>query len=129
MTSPQVDPFIVIGMNRYSDASIPSGSVGLSNILIPNFWQWLGFISYFSIIFPKHKPCPNSSINTSPESCVKAVTPVHKAKFICSAYYERNGDTVQSSEVNDVGLKLAPKQWVSARLFISVTDALKITLS
>ena len=132
LTSPQVDPSIVIGMNRSSDDSIPiflCGSVGLSHIWFPNFRHWFGFISDFSILFPNHKPCPNSSINTSPESGVKAVTPVHIGTFICSAYSGRNGDTVHSSKVNYNGQKLDPEQWVSAWLSISVADALQITLS
>ena len=73
-----------------------------------------GFISYFYILFTNHKPFPNSNITTSPESSVKAVTPVHIGKFICSAYHGRNVDTVKSSKVNDTGRKLAPNQWVSA---------------
>ena len=115
-----------------SYASIPSflfGSVGSSHIWIPNFWHWFGCISNFSMLFPNHKPFPNSSITTSPESSVKSVTPVHIGRFIYSAYSGRNGDTVHSSEVNDIGQKLAPKQWVSAWLSISVPNALLITLS
>ena len=39
---------------------------------------------------------------------------VHIGIFICYAHSWRNGDTVHSSEVNDIGQKLATKQWVSA---------------
>ena len=117
MTSPQVDNFITVGMKRSSDASTPNllcGSVGSSHIFISNFWNWFGFISDFSIMFPNHKPCLNSSIATSPESSVNKVTPVQIGIFTCSIYYGRNGYTVHSSEVNDIGQKLAPKQWASA---------------
>ena len=57
---------------------------------------------------------PNSIITASPESSVKSVTPVHRGTFICYAYSGRNGYTVHSSEVNDIGIKLAPKQWISS---------------
>ena len=132
VTIPQVDPSIVIGMNRSSYDSIISFIYGLvrsSHLWIPNFWHWFGFISDFSIIFPKHKSFPNSSVTTSPESIFKEVTPVHIGTFICSTYHGRNGYTVRSSEVNNIGWKLAPKQRVSAWLSISVADSLQITLS
>ena len=106
MTSQQVDPSIVIGMNRYYDNSIPSflcGLVGSLHILILNFRHWFGFISDFSILFPNHNPFPSSSITTSTESSVKSVTPVHIDTFICSVYSGRNGDTVHFYEVNDIG--------------------------
>ena len=70
VTIPKSDPSIFIGMNRSSDASNTSflrGLVGSLYIWTPNFRNWLGFISDFSILFPNHKPCPNSSISTSPE--------------------------------------------------------------
>ena len=117
MTSPKVNPSIVILTDRSSDASIHSilcGSVGSLHILIPNFWNSFGFISDFSILFTSHKPRPKSSITTSPESSVKSVTPVHIGKFICSEYSGRNGDKVHSSEVNDIGKQLATNQWVSS---------------
>ena len=78
--SPQVDPYIFIGINRSHDASIPNflcGSVGSLHICILIFCHWFGFISYSFILFPDHKPCPNSSIITSPELCVNTLTPVH----------------------------------------------------
>ena len=115
--SPQVDSFISIGTKRSSDTSISSflcGPFGSSHICIPNFWNWFGFISDFSILLLNHKPLPNFSIITSPESSVNAVTPVHIGIFNCSVYYWRNGDTVHSSKVNDIGQKSNPKQWVSA---------------
>ena len=96
--------------------------------LNPKILALVWVYQWFSILFPNHKPCPNSSITTSPESSVKAVAPVHIGTFICSAYSGINGDTVQSSEVNDIGWNLDPKQWVSAWLSISVADALQITL-
>ena len=67
---PQVDPPIDIGMKRFSNSSIPNflcGSFGPFHIYIPYFWHRFGFISDFPILFPNHKPFPNSSINTSPE--------------------------------------------------------------
>ena len=39
----------------------------------------------FFILFPNHKPCPNSSITTYPESSVKSVTLVNIGTLICSA--------------------------------------------
>ena len=132
VTIPQVDPSIIIGVYRSFDASIPSflcGSVYSSHIWIPNFWHSFGFISDFPILFPNHKTFPNSIIITSSESRVKAVTPVHIGTFIYSAYSGRNGDTVNSSKVKDIGRDLAPKQYVSAWLSISVADALQIILS
>ena len=132
VTIPQVYTYIFIGMNSSSDASIPSflrGLFGSSYIWIPNFRHWFGFISDFSIPFPNHNPCPNSSITTSNESSVKEVTHVHLGIFICFAYSGSNGDTVHSSEVNEIGQKLAPKQWVSSWLSISLANALQITLS
>ena len=113
----------------FSITSFLCGSVGSSHIWIPNFRHWFGFISDFSIIFPNHKPFPKSSITTSPESSVKKATPVYIGKFICSAYYGRNGDTLHSSDVNDIGRKLTPKQWVSTWLSISLANALQISLS
>ena len=79
------------------------------NIWIPNFWHWFGFISDFSILFTNHKPCPNSSITTSPESSIKLVTPVHLGTSICSSYYGRNRDPVHSSEVNNIVSKVGSK--------------------
>ena len=84
---------------------------------------------WFSILFINHKPCPNSIITTSPELSVKEVTPVHIRTLICSACSGRNGYTFQSSKVNDISLKLAPKQWIPAWFSISVADVLQITLS
>ena len=112
VTSPQADPYIFIGINRSSDSSILSfiyGSVGSLHIWIPNFWPWFGVISNFSILFPNHRPCLNSSITASPESSVNVVTPVHIGTFICSVYSVRNVNTVHSSEVNDIVRKLSPK--------------------
>ena len=119
-------------MNSSSDDSIISflcGSVGSLHFWIPNCWHWLGFISEFSILFPNQKPSPNSSIPASIESNVKAVTPVYIGTLIYSAYYGSTGDILHSSEVNDIVLKLDPKQWVSALLSISVANSLQITLS
>ena len=66
----QVHPYITIGMKRSSDASITNllcGSVGSLHIFYPKLWHWFGFISDFSILFPNHKTCPDSSIITSHE--------------------------------------------------------------
>ena len=112
MMIPQFDLSDAIWMNRYSDASIPNflcGSVGSSHIFISNFLRWFGFISDFSILFTNHKPYPNSSIITSPESSVNALTPVHIVIFTCSVYSESNGDIVHSFKVNYIGRKLDPK--------------------
>ena len=74
----------------------------------------LGLSVIFFILFPNYMPCPNSSIATSSESSVNKITPVHIGTFICSAYYSRNGYTVNSFKVNDIGRMLDPKQWVSS---------------
>ena len=132
MLIPQVNPYINIGTDRYYDTSITRflcGLVGSSHIWIPNFQHWFGFISDFSVLFPNHKPCTKSSITTPTESSVKKVTPVHISTLICYAYSKRNGDKVKPSKVNDIGRKLAPKQWVSEWFSISGADALQITLS
>ena len=132
VASPQVDPSIFIGMNRYSDASIPRFLCGLvksSHIWTSKLSALVWVYQWFFILFPNYKPCTNFSITTSPESSVNTVTPVHIGTLICSSYYGRNGDTVRSSKVNDIGQKLDPKQWVSSWLSISVADALQITLS
>ena len=87
------DPSIVIGMNRSSYASITNllcGSVGSSHFCILDFWHWFGFISDFSILFTNHKPLPNYSINSSPESSVNKVTPVQIGISTCSVYSGRN---------------------------------------
>ena len=97
--------------------------------LDPKLSALVGFISYFSILFPNNKPWPNSSITTSPESSVKVLTPVQIGIFTCSIYYGSNGDTLHSSKVNDIGQKFSPKQWLSELLSISVADSLQITLS
>ena len=113
MPIPQVDPSIFNGIDMSYDASIfrfLCVSVGSLHILITNFWHWFGFISDFSILFSNHKPSPNSSTTTSSESNVNEVTYVCIGTFICYSYYRRNGDTVHSSELNDIGQKLAPKQ-------------------
>ena len=132
VTIPQVDTSIFLGINRSSDASINiflCGSVRSLHIWIPNFQHWFDFVHYFTILFPNHKPCTNSNITAPPESSVNAVTPVHTGIFICSVYSGRNGDTVHFYKVNDIGLKLAPKQWSSAWLSIPLDNALQITLS
>ena len=129
---PQDDPYIAIGVKRSSDASILNflfGSVESSYIFIPNFRHCFGFISYFSILFPNYKPCPNSSINTSSESSSNVVTSVHIFIFNFSIYYGRNGEIVHSSEINYIGIKFSPKKWVSAWLSISVYYSLQITWS
>ena len=67
---PKFDPYIVIGMSRSYDASIPSflrELVRSSHIWIQKFWHWFRFISDVSTLFPNHKSCPNSSITTSHE--------------------------------------------------------------
>ena len=96
--------------------------------LNPRLSALVWFYQWFTILFPNHRPCPKSSITTSPESSINTVTPVNIGTLICSLYSGRNGDTVHSSKVNDIGQKLSPKQWVSARLSISVAGALQITL-
>ena len=129
---PQFYYLITIRINRSSDTSTPNfmgGSVGSIHICIPKFWHWFEFISDFSILFPNHKPCPNSSISTSAESSVNGLTTVQIVVLTCSLYSGSNGDTFPSSEVNDICQKFAPKQWIPALLSISVVDALQITLS
>ena len=111
------------------NSQLPMWIVRVLAYLNPNFWHWFGFISDFSILFPNHKPCPKSSITTYPESSVKAVTPVNLGTFICSTYYGRHWYKLHSSKVNDIGQTLAPKQWVSACLSISVANDLQIILS
>ena len=99
-------------------------SIFLSQTVLPLF----GFISDFSVLFPNNKPLPNSSITTSPESSDNAVTPVKVVIFSYAVYSGSNGDRVQYPKVNGIGQKFAPKQWVSARLSVSVEDYLQITL-
>ena len=129
---PQVDNSIVIGVKRYYDASIPNfffGSVSSLHICIPHFWHWFGFISSFSLISQNHKPCPNSSIITSPGFSGNEVTPVQIGILTWSVYYEMNGDTLRSSKMSDIDQKFYPKQWVSSWFSIPVADALQITFS
>ena len=93
----QVDPSNTIGIKRYSDDSIhnfPCGSVSSSHIFIRNFQHLFEFNSYFSILFPYHKPCSNSFINTSPESNVNTVTLVQIGILTCFVYSCSNGDIV-----------------------------------
>ena len=75
-----------------------------------NVRHWFGFIKNFSILFPNHNPFPNFSITHSLESSVNEVTTVQICTLICSTYSRRNGDTVHSSKVNDIGQMLASKQ-------------------
>ena len=75
--------------------------------------QTFGIGLGLSVIFPSYLQT-TSLVQTPvlpppPESSVKAVTPVHIGTFICSTHFGRNGDTVHSSEVNDIVRKLAPK--------------------
>ena len=129
---PQVDTSIAIWIKISPDALIANflcGSVGSSHIFIPKFRHWIRLISDFCIRFPDHKPYQNSNITTFAESIFNAVTPVQVGVFTCSVYYVRKRDTVQSSEVNDIGKKFVPKQWVSVWFSISVADAIQITLS
>ena len=97
--------------------------------LNPNMLALVWVYQWFFILFPNHKPCPKPCITTSPESSVNTVTPVHKGTFAFYVYYGRNGYTFQYSEVNDIGWKLALKQWVSSWLSILVADAPQINLS
>ena len=129
---PWVDTSIAIGMKRSSEASIPNflcGSVGSLHIYIPNFRRLFGFISDFYILFTNNKPFRNSSITKSPESSSNAATLVQIVIFTCSVCYGNNGDTIYSSEVNNIGKRLDLKQWVSAWFTISVDDAFQINLS
>ena len=111
------------------NSQLPMWIVLITAYLNPKLLALVWVYQWFSILFPNHKPCPNYSITTYPESSVKAVTPVHIGTFICYEYSGRNGNTVQSSEVSDIGRNLAPKQWVSAWLPILVANALQVTLS
>ena len=129
---PQFDPYVEICMKRSSYESISNflcGSVGSSHICIPNFQHWFGFIGNFSILFPNHKPFPNPIISTSLESSSNALIPVQICIFTCFVYYGRNGDTVHSSKVNDIGRNFAPKSWVAAWLPVSGAGAIQISLS
>ena len=121
-----------IRMNRFPYVSIPSLFLWIVQVIVYlNAKLSTLFLIYqwFFILFPNHKPCTNSSITIYPESSVKAVTPVHIFTFICYAYSGRNGDTMHSSKVNDIGQKLDSKQWVSVLLYFSVAYVLQITLS
>ena len=132
MTSPQVCPYTVIRMKSYYDVSIPRflcGSIGSLHILTPKFWHWFWFYQWFFILFTNHKPCPNYIITTYSESSINTVTHVNLGPLICSAYSGRNWYTVHSSKDNDIGLNLAPKQWVLSWFSISVVNDLQINLS
>ena len=114
MLGPQVNPSVAVGMNRSYYASITNflgGSVGSSNICIPNFRHWFGFIRCFYNMFPNHKPYPNFIITTLSESSVNSMILVQIGIFTCYVYYGSNGGTVHSSEVNGIGKKFSPKQW------------------
>ena len=95
--------------------------------------QTFGIGLGLSVIFPSYFQTA-SLVQTPvlpppPESSVKSGTPVHIGILICSGYSGSNGDTVHSSDVKYIGRNLAPKQWVSALLSISVANSLQITLS
>ena len=84
---------------------------------------FIGVITVFSILFPKCKPCPNTSIITSTNSIVYLVAPVHIGIFTCSEYSARKGATVHSYNVNDIGRIFLPKKCVSVWLSISVENS------
>ena len=96
--------------------------------LYPKFLSMIRVYQIFSVLFPNHKPFPKLSINTSPESSLIAVTLLKIVILNCYVYYGRNGYTVHSSKVNDIGRKFDQKQWVSEWFSISVTYSLQITL-
>ena len=128
----KVDPSTVTGMNISYDTSIPKflyGSVGSLYICIPNVWYWFGFIVDFYIVLLNHKPWPNFSMTTCPESSFNAVKMVKIDIFTYYEYYGSNGDTIHSCKVNDTKQKISPKQWVSELLSISVAGSLQINLS
>ena len=119
VTNPHVYTTVDIGIWVLKSASIPSDLcllVGSSHIGIPKYWHWLGFIKVFSILFPNHKPWKN----TSSESIVYEVAPVHIGIFTCSQYSAWKGATVLSSYVNDIGPMFHPKQCAPVWLSISV---------
>ena len=43
--------------------------------------------------------------------------------FTCSEYSESKGDTMYSSNMNNIGKMFVPKKWVSVWLYISVASA------
>ena len=121
-----VNPTIDIGKWALKYASIPSCMfwlVGLSHNGMPKYWHWLGFINFFSVLLPNHKPCLNIIIMPSHDSIVYEVVPVHIGTFSCSEYSIRKYLIMHSSDVNDTGRMLLPKQFLSAWLSISVEYA------
>ena len=131
MTRPQVYPSICIGIKRSPDSSIVnflSGSVISLHICMPILQYWFLLISNLYIQLPNHRPCTKSKMATPQESSVKTLATVYIGTFTCSVYSVNKGDTVPSSEVNKIGHNFDPKQWVSALLSISVTDASQIIL-
>ena len=92
MIIPQVYPSIVIGINISSGASITNfmcGSVGSSNIFLPEIMHFFGLMSDFYIRLTNHKPYRNSNITTYPESSENSVTLVQIVIFTCSEYFGR----------------------------------------
>ena len=124
---PHVYPTINIGIWVLKSASITSGLywlVGSLQIGMPKGWHWLCFIKVFSDLLPNHKPWPNISIVTYPDSIVYDVAPVHIGIFTCSEYSTRKFSTLHSSNVNDIVRMFLPKKCVSAWLSISVEHTL-----
>ena len=121
-----VYPTIYIYIWVLKSASINSGlcwSLGSSHNSVPKSQHWLGFIKVFFVLFPKHKPLPNISIMTSPDSILCEVAPVHIGIFTCSEYSSKKISTVYYSDINDIVHMFLPRIFVTAWLSIFVEHA------
>ena len=101
---------------------MPNGryaSVGSSHTGIPKDRHWFGLINECSIRSPNHRPWSNSRIMVSLESRSTAVATVHIGILVIESYSDKYGDTMHTSDVNEITLKFSPKQVVSAWLSIS----------
>ena len=121
--NPHMDITIDIGVWVLKYASISSDmclSVGSSQIHIPKYWYWLGFVKVFSIVLPNHKPWTTIGIMTSPNFIVYEIAPVDIGILTWLYYSASKGVTVHSSDENDSVCMLFTKKCVSACLSISV---------
>ena len=86
-------------------------------------------MSDLGIRSPNHKPWPNTNITVSPSSVSQAVPAVQISTASLLPRSSTKGFTVHWRSLQWIGLKLAPKQWVSAWLSDSVGVQLKFNLS
>ena len=114
-----VEPCIAKGITVPVSVSVISswrkGSKGSSHKEMPNRRHWFGLTSEFGSFVPNHNPWWNSKTEVWPVmGSSHAVAAAQTSTFDTESHSSEKGETPHAWPVKCSGVKLAPKQHVSA---------------